>query len=63
MLHLEELAREYQRETIRQAEQRRQLEEALHDSPASSSGSSSPSRKLGQLLFVSGLKLIGWSGK
>ncbi|MCB9099955.1 MAG: hypothetical protein H6632_10470 [Anaerolineales bacterium] len=63
MLHLEELAREYQRETIRQAEQRRQLEEAWRDSPASPSGSSSPSRKLGHLLFVSGLKLIGWTEK
>ena len=63
MLHLEELAKEYQRDAIRRAEQRRQTEEALHSPTPSKSGSSISSNKLGHLLFVTGLKLIGWSEK
>lgn len=63
MIHLEELAKEYQRDAIRRAEQRRQIEEALNSSTPSQAGSPTRSGKLGHLLFVTGLKLIGWSEK
>lgn len=63
MLHLEELAREYQRDALRRAEQHRQMEEALHSTTPTEPDSPRPSNKLGQLLFVTGLKLISWSGK
>ncbi|MCB0166572.1 MAG: hypothetical protein KDI79_20255 [Anaerolineae bacterium] len=63
MLHLEELAKEYQRDNIRRAEQRRQIDEALNSSTPAQSDSSTTSHKLGHLLFVTGLKLIGWSEK
>ncbi|MCB0208614.1 MAG: hypothetical protein KDJ52_04775 [Anaerolineae bacterium] len=63
MLHLEQLAREYEKDTLRKAEQRRQIEEALEQSAPASTTSKLPARKLGQLLVVSGLKLVGWHSK
>ncbi|MCB0193782.1 MAG: hypothetical protein KDJ65_17670 [Anaerolineae bacterium] len=63
MLHLEQLAREYEKDTIRKAEQRRQIEEALAQTTSSSPDFKTPTRKLKQLLVVSGLKLVGWHSK
>ena len=62
MFHLVDLANEYQKDTIRRAEQRHLIEEAVGNTPAKSDSKSTP-RTLGQTLFGFGLKFVARLGR
>lgn len=62
MFHLVDLANEYQKDTIRRAEQRRLIEEAVGSTSAKSASESTP-RTLGHTLFGFGLRFVARLGK